>query len=236
MAIRADITLPREFRIGGWELIIKTELSVVTGPAQNSLSPEPRVECDVECSEIEARPTAVEKERVGDAAVVLLGQPVYIAVRLCQVMAIRLVEMIERALGLALGEQQWFTLGINDHGISSPLDPDLTGVGLTGDIDPYRVAHVLVGADNSFEIGHHEFLLKLRAGPEDASWIGLLFGRIELAIVNFPVALVELAWAMAFGWRGATRSVEIGFPLPNVLCELALAVPIRETRGVDCID
>ena len=151
-------------------------------------------------------------------------------------MAIRLVEMIERALGLALGEQQWLALGIDDHGISSPFDPDLTGVSLTGDVDPHRVAHVLVGADNSFEIRHHEFLLELRAGPEDASWIGSLFGCIELAIINFPVALVELARAVAFGWRGAIRSVEIGFPLPNVLCELALAVPIRETRGVDCID
>ena len=73
MAIRADVTLLRKFWIGSRELFIEAKLGVVFGPAQNSLSPEPRVERDVECSEIEARPTAVEEERVGDAPVVLLG-------------------------------------------------------------------------------------------------------------------------------------------------------------------
>jgi len=38
-------------------------------------------------------------------------------------------------------------------------------------------------------------------------------------------------------WDGnPIRPVEVGFPLPNVLCELALAVPVSEARGVDAID
>ena len=236
MTIRADVTLPGLFRGCGRQCIVEAELRVVARPIQDDLSPEPRVELDVEGFEVETGATTIEENCIGNAPVILLRQPIEIAVCLSYVVGVRALKGLDAPFGLALSEKERLTVAVDDNRIRFTFDPNIASRRFAAKVDPDRVSNILISTGDFGEIGNDNLLLELGTNPENALWIGIFFGGVLLTVERLSMALKQLARAMPFGCWDTPWPIEIGLTLSDILRELAFTIPVGKTHTTDRIE
>jgi hypothetical protein len=121
---------------------------------------------------------------------------------------------------------------IDKNGIRYPLYLKLLTSRFDLEVNPHGVPNKnLVSASDVLQKWKDDIVFDTPPGPENAFGVSLFLRRVFLPIIYFTVALQELIGTVTLRRWNPTRSIEIRFPISNILPELPGPMPVIKFFG-----